>query len=172
MCWMCGNPEMTVEDSLERMAELVRKYGWATQLVEGGTFHSPWAYTIGLTAFGLPELLVTGLPQGQVDTYLNGYGAHLMHAEPPLPGETFELIGTPMLEVVEVAEPTAHMPTAIALFGPAIRALQLVRSDDRGKWPWDVGFRSSRWPQPVLGPRAPERSSPKPGSPRTSAGSA
>ncbi len=154
MCWMCDNPGMTVEDSLDRMAQLVRAYGWAIQYVEGSKHHAPWAYTLGLTACGLPELLVTGLLQGGVDTYLNGYGAHLMHAEPPLPGERFALRGTPLLEVVQVAEPDVHMPTAIALFGPDVRALQLVRSDDRGKWPWDPGFRSSRWPQPVLGPRA------------------
>jgi hypothetical protein len=90
----------------------------------------------------------------RVDPYLNGLGGHLMHAEPPIPGEQFQLHGTPLLEVVEVAVPDAHLNVAVSLFGPDVRGLQLVWSDDRGQWPWDRGFRSRRWAQPVLGPRA------------------
>jgi hypothetical protein len=154
VCWMCDSPEMTQADALADMERLVRRYGWAIQYVEGDRYRAPWAYTVGLTACGLPELVVTGLSSKRVAPLLNGLGAHLLHEEPPEPGEQLALSGLPMTEIVRVSTPDAHLGVAVALFGPDIRALQLVWRDDRGKWPWDKGFRSGRWPQPVLGPRA------------------
>jgi uncharacterized protein DUF4262 len=59
----------------------------------------------------------------------------------------------PEIEIVEVTEPTVHLAIAVEIFGPEIRALQLVYADDRGHWPWDVGFRGGRGGQPVLGVR-------------------
>jgi Domain of unknown function (DUF4262) len=64
------------------------------------------------------------------------------------------LRGGPVIGIVEVTEPTAHLGIALAIFGPEIRALQLVHADDRGHWPWEVGFRGRRGGQPVLGIRA------------------
>jgi hypothetical protein len=46
------------------------------------------------------------------------------------------------------------LAVAAEIFGPEIRALQLVHADDRGHWPWEVGFRGGRGGQPVLGVRA------------------
>jgi hypothetical protein len=46
-----------------------------------------------------------------------------------------------------------HLPLAAAINGPGFAALQLVYADDRGHWPWDVGFRGGRGGQPVLGAR-------------------
>jgi hypothetical protein len=46
---------------------------------------------------------------------------------------------------------TARLVTAIDIYGSGIRALQLVHADDRGHWPWDVGYRGR---QAVLGVRA------------------
>ena len=63
------------------------------------------------------------------------------------------------MEVVELPHPDAHLVTAVSLFrGAAVRALQIVWSDDHGHWPWEVGFRSGRGRgQPVLGPRSVDR---------------
>jgi hypothetical protein len=64
------------------------------------------------------------------------------------------LRGGPLIEIVEVAEPAAHLLLAAQFYGAGIRALQLVHADDRGHWPWEVGFRGVRGGQPVLGMRA------------------
>jgi len=56
-------------------------------------------------------------------------------------------------EIVTVTEPAAHLLCAADLYGPQIRALQLVHADDRGHWPWDRGYRGVRGGQPVLGVR-------------------
>jgi hypothetical protein len=51
-------------------------------------------------------------------------------------------------------EPPAHLLTACELYGAGIRALQIVHADDRGRWPWETGYRGVKGVQPVLGPRA------------------
>jgi hypothetical protein len=60
-----------------------------------------------------------------------------------------------LLEVVEVDHPDVHLIFAVGLFGPRVRALQLVWTDDRRCWPWDRGWSHGRRRQPVLGSRSP-----------------
>ena len=78
----------------------------------------------------------------------------MVHAAAPPPGEQVHLRGGPVIEIVTVAEPTAHLVTATELYGPAIRALQVVHADKRGHWPWEAEYRGVRGGQPVLGIRA------------------
>lgn len=86
---------------------------------------------------------------------LDDVASHLMHSDRVLrPGEQIPLVGGPLIEIVELPEPSAHLYVAAELYGKQISALQLVHADDRGHWPWDVGYRGVRGGQPVLGPRA------------------
>ena len=64
------------------------------------------------------------------------------------------LRGGPLIEIVGVADPAAHLLVAAELYGTGIQARQVVHADDRGHWPWDVGYRGVRGGQPVLGVRA------------------
>jgi hypothetical protein len=129
MCWECDHPGSTRLD------------------------YPPWAYTMGLTPNGRPELVVTGL-LARATRLLNDVVSHVLHAAAPRPGEQIPLRGGPVIEIVEVAEPAVHLVTAIEFYGPGIRALQLVHADDRGHWPCEVGYRGVRSGQPVLGVRA------------------
>ncbi|MGH3673906.1 MAG: DUF4262 domain-containing protein [Pseudonocardiaceae bacterium] len=153
MCWTCDHPGSTYQDQLDHMRRLMIRHGWAVQGVEGDKIHPPWAYTLGLTQCALPELVVTGLPLGRATRLLNGVAAHMVHAEPPAPGERIPLVDGPLIEIVELPHPDAHLDTAVAFFGRDLRVLQLVWADDRGGWPWEPGFRGGRRGQPVLGPR-------------------
>jgi hypothetical protein len=56
-----------------------------------------------------------------------------------------------MVQFIEVEVPDVHLPVADALYGPSMRALQIVWRDDHGRWPWDPGHRAGRGGQPVLG---------------------
>ena len=69
-----------------------------------------------------------------------------------LPGELLD--GGPFLmEAVHVDRPSEELPLAAERF-PVLRALQLVWTDDRDRWPWDPA--SAHQPcQPLLGSRAP-----------------
>ena len=73
---------------------------------------------------------------------------------PFTPGQQISVPTGPLIEIVEVQHPDAHMDWAVAFGGPELRALQLVWADDRGCWPWAVGFGDGRRRQPVLGLRA------------------
>ncbi|HLJ98349.1 MAG TPA: DUF4262 domain-containing protein [Streptosporangiaceae bacterium] len=156
MCWQCDHPGATASDYCEHLVEEIARYGWIVQGVERDRIHPPWAYTVGLTEADLPELVVTGLPSWRAAALLNGVAEHTVHAEPPVPGTQVQLVDGPLIEVVRIPVPDAHLMVAVGLYGPDIRALQLVHADDRGHWPWDSYFRGIRGGQPVLGPREPE----------------
>jgi hypothetical protein len=155
MCWQCDHPQSTYTDYLDQVCGIVDRTGWFVQQIEGDRLHPPWVYTVGLTLCSLPELVVTGMPLPEATSLLNGVTEHVRHAEAPRPGEQIPLVGGPLIEVVQVAEPTAHLNLALNLYGPQIQALQLVHADDRGHWPWDRSYRGIRGGQPVLGIRSP-----------------
>jgi Domain of unknown function (DUF4262) len=115
------------------------------------------AYTLGLTPLGTPELVVTGLRLPRATWLLNEVGLDMLETAVPRPGDELLVEDGPLMEVVRVAEPSAHLLIAVEFYGPGIQALQLVYSDDHGHWPWDAGFRGHAGGQPVLGLRAPSR---------------
>jgi Domain of unknown function (DUF4262) len=154
MCWLCDHPDAKWPDYLDFMRDLVDAHGWAVQAVERDRIHPPWAYTVGLTARGLPELVVTGMSARRAQDVLNDVAAHVLHVSAVVPGQQHALEGGPLIEIVELAEPTAHLFVAVELYGKELRAQQIVHADDRGHWPWDVGYRGVRGGQPVLGVRA------------------
>ena len=155
MCWQCAHPGSSRRDYLDHLRRVVTRSGWAVQGVERSGVRPPWAYTVGLAPRGQPELVATGMPLVRAMGLLNNVAAHILHATEPKPGEQIALRGGPVIEIVKVAEPSAHLVMAVELYGTGIRALQLVHADDRGHWPWDVGFRGVRGGQPVLGTRTP-----------------
>lgn len=155
MCWLCAQPDATPLDYVVNLRGLIDEYGWAVQAISRDGLHPPWAYTVGLTEHGQPELVVTGLAVRRAEALLNGVAAHLLHAAAPEPGEQVQLVDGPLIEIVTVTEPGVRLRRAVDLYGPQIRALQVVHADDRGHWPWDRGYRGVQGGQPVLGPRAP-----------------
>jgi Domain of unknown function (DUF4262) len=157
MCWECDHPGATRADYLNFLGGVIAKFGWAVQGVERDRIHPPWAYTVGLTLYGQPELVLTGMPLGRACRLLNEVAAHVMHAEAPRPGDQIPWRGGPLMEIVQVAEPSAHLVIAVEMFGTDLRALQVLHADERGHWPWDVGYRGVRGGQPVLGLRADRR---------------
>lgn len=154
MCWMCDHPKATRQDYLGYIRSIVASKGWAVQGVECDRVRLPYAYTIGLTPHGKPELVVTGMSLTRAAELLNDVAVHVMHAVVPEPVGRIQLISGPVVEFVEVGVPSAHLLLATELYGPSIRALQVVYADDRGHWPWEVGFRGVKGGQPVLDCRA------------------
>jgi hypothetical protein len=157
VCWMCDRPGATELDYNNFLQGLIDVHGWAVQGVERDGIHPPWAYTVGLTPHRRPELVVTGMGLTRATDVLNGVAAHLLHADEPEPGTQALLRDGPLIEIVKVSVPSAHLVTAVEIYGPRLRALQVVHADDRGHWPWDAGYRGVRGGQPVLGERAKAR---------------
>jgi hypothetical protein len=154
MCWQCDNPEATYGDYLDHLDGIIAKCGWAVQCIRRDKLYPPWAYTVGLSAQDEPELVVTGLHHKKAHRLLNSIAHTVFETSfAPEPGQRITMHGGSVIEIVEVAEPTAHLHTAVNMYGPYIAAIQLVYTDDRGHWPWDVGYRGGKGGQPVLGPR-------------------
>lgn len=152
MCWMCDHPGSTVDQWLDEIHEVKTRTGWALQYVEHD--QRPFAYTVGLTDFGLPELLVSGVSPPRAARMLNRFAAQFLDRGAPAPGEQIAMLGGSRVEVVAVDQPDAHLYVAVAFYGSKVRALQLVWADARGLWPWTAAFSAGRRRQPVLGVRA------------------
>ena len=105
MCWQCDHPGATRFDYLDHLRDLIEWHGWAVQGVERDRLHPPWAYTVGLTLAGLPELVATGMSITRAAELLNDVAEHVLHATPPRPGEQIMLEGGPLIEIVAVSEP-------------------------------------------------------------------
>ena len=153
MCWHCDHPGATWQDYLDHLRVLLERHRWIVQGVQRERRRPPYAYTVGLAAHGRPELVVTGMPYDRAVGLLNTVAGLVMRDDAPRPGELLPLRGGPLIEVVRVAEPGVHLAVAAALNGPQFGALQLVYADDRGRWPWEAGFRGGHGGQPVLGAR-------------------
>lgn len=152
MCWQCDHPGATVDDYLDELRKTMVEHGWAVQYVESD--RTPLAYTVGLHDCGLPELLITGVSSQRAMRLLNTVAKDMMSGNTLKPGQKLAVRSGPLVEIVAVANPDAHMTWALAFGGPDVRALQLVWADGRGRWPWAAAFSDGRGRQPVLGIRA------------------
>ncbi len=127
MCWQCDNPAATTAEYLGFARGLIDRHGWAVQGVESSRVHPPWSHTVGLTALGAPELVVTGMPHARAAAVLNGIAEHLVHSVAPSAGNRVTLADGPRVEFVELARPRAHLNTAVAIFGLAVSGLRIAR---------------------------------------------
>lgn len=89
MCWLCDHPDATSDDYLDRLRGLIAKNGWVVQYIEDD--RCPFAYTIGLHAYGLSELVITGVAPERAALLLNGMADYCVTKVQPEPGETMNL---------------------------------------------------------------------------------
>lgn len=153
MCDLCNRPDMTVEDHLENVRSRLTRERFVVQSVTGSACRAEFSYTVGLTGHGLPELIVTGARRADAARLVGLWGEYLLDESLVLPGETLES-GPFVMEAVAVERPQDHLLLATAVYGDAVRALQLAWADGRGRWPWQQGHRARRAGQPLLGERA------------------
>lgn len=122
--------------------------GWSVRCVFAEPGQYPYAYTVGLSRFALPEMIAFGIPDPQeaVD-FLNRMSVRAL--QPTLtPNAVYPLVpGAIICDLFEDAFPTAvikvddsteHLSIANLLFGEdgPVPAVQLVFPDDDMRWPW------------------------------------
>ena len=106
MCPMCNDPTLTQADVHAALARVIEETGWAIQSVTGGRLYAPLAYTVGLTDFDLPELVVTGLRPDRARALLNEVAEHSLHAQPPRPGDRVQSAAVPCSRLSGLTTPT------------------------------------------------------------------
>jgi len=124
MCWLCDHPEATRDDYYDVLQDKIRRMGWTVQYVESD--RRPYAYTIGLHDWDVPELLITGVSPQRALRLLEAVARRLVSGDVLSPGRQMSLPGGPLIEIVKVDHPDAHMGWAVAFGGRHIEALQLV----------------------------------------------
>ncbi len=135
MCELCDRPDLTMADFLDHVRQVVASERFAVQCVEGSRTSPEFGCTVGLTAYGLPELVVVSLRPPEARRLLRLWGDYLLDDSLVLAGERLTS-GPYVMEAVEVARPADHLRVAAALYGQRVRALQLAWCDSAGRWPW------------------------------------
>ena len=129
MCWTCEHPDESFADYVDDVVvPVVEREGWALQ------WTPRLAYTVGLTAWGRPEVAVTGKPPDAAHDLVS---AAVAGEELPVAGRRCDLVQGPALHVVQVARPRL-LRVAWQVYGPRVRAVQLLWADSRGRWPWET----------------------------------
>ena len=138
-----------------RLRETIREYGWAIQAVHAvpERRRPPFAYTVGLTRFGHPELVVFGLHQNLAAQLLNALGTRAKAGLRLDDGMLFAAgaAGPTALRMAELPNPEDVLFTAVSRYGPRVRALQVIVADESGKFPDEPEYQGAVWLQPPPG---------------------
>lgn len=126
-----------IKDYLDLVRAQIKEHGWIIL----GVFPVDkddlgFAYTVGLTEAGLPELVLSGAWNEQAQQLLNIAGEQHCRTEIKA-GDTVEDIANVPFRAIDA--PLAEVNTARRLYGESrVRAVQLVWPDENGLWPGSV----------------------------------
>lgn len=142
----------------EELWRLLKRYGWVVQHVSpDGPGEYDYAYTVGLSSRGIPEMVIFGLPTRVAQTILNAAARRALGGDVPAPGTVIRgLVQGYGLAVLEVRDVRGlALVHDVVEAGGLPRACQLVFPDREGRWPWSAG--SDVADTPLLGdPQASE----------------
>lgn len=128
--------------------------GWSVVAVEPDAYDAEpgFAYTVGLTTTGNPELAIFGLPATLARDLLNQVADRLILGESIRSGDRLEdVIGNGLsLAVVEMTD-LSELGVVAAVYGHADHALQLVWPDLAGRMPWHPDCTTPPGMQPLYG---------------------
>lgn len=138
-------------DPLDDLRAKIDAYGWAVRNVSDSDPAKCLSYTVGLTAHGHPEVVMTGLPPETGTAFLNIVGEIVVREGGRfLAGEaTTELADGRALPVLPVLDKT-DLTAVDAIYGD-VPALQIVWTDSAGRLPWEPDYANPPGSQRLLG---------------------
>lgn len=129
--------------------------GWTVVAVFATVDHPrpSFAYTVGLSERGLPELSVYGLPGRVAHSLLNEVARRMVESErAPQTGERIEGVLVDDVALVAVAMTDARELNLVReIYGSVAAAVQVVWPDADGLLPWEHGTQVGDDEQPVRG---------------------
>lgn len=139
------------DDLVARMRAIVDEYGWGVQhvLPDAQSGEASFSYTIGLTARGWAELIITGLPPGVAEQFIRNAVDEQQEKGPFRAGDRSQEL-TESGSVVFTGAVDVRGMTATAAIVGSFTALQMVWPDSQGHLPWDADHRNPRSAQPLL----------------------
>ena len=142
--------------TVRRQNELIDRYGWAVTVVFPTEDRpgAPFAYTIGLTAYHHPELIIAGLDARLSQQLLNDLATRFFQqAQRFTAGQRISDLLAGYDAIIVEGPPTDDLYPghAIARYGKdRVRLQQVVWPDQHGRFPWEPGYAINRQAQPVL----------------------
>ena len=118
--------------------ETIRRHGWALQAVLGDEEGPPFLYTVGLTGFAHPELIVFAVGQATAARLLNRLGEYVRIGGRLGPGDT---VGLPdgVVSILEFPDPEPWLLGADRVYrvpgGPPVEALLVVPEEGYAETP-------------------------------------
>jgi hypothetical protein len=141
----------------QNLEAIIARVGWAVLYIfdsenEG---RPPFAYTVGLAARHLPELLTIGLPRDAAHPLLNALARDLMAGHQlPLNTPVIGYVpGYPLLLRLASAKAAVHYAKAVEVRYDDYQVLQVVWPDDQGRFPGQPGCTIPPDQQPDLATR-------------------
>jgi hypothetical protein len=145
---------------LARLRSIIAEHRWAVMFVGAGFNEPNFHYTVGLTAQGLPELIVFGLPHDVGHAILNDLAQRTVDDRPPFTnGERLDdvAVGYDIVMLDSTAAGTERAPSYLAELvafedgnEDLYRVQQAVMPDRQGRFPWDEGY-DMGFNVPILG---------------------
>ena len=138
-------------DPVDDLRTKTDTFGWAVRNVSDADPAQCLSYTVGLTAYGHPEVVMTGLPPEVGQAFLNIVGEIVVREGGQFTaGETTtELADGPAMPVIAVTD-TSELTAVKAIYGD-VPALQIVWTDSSGRLPWEAGYANPPGSQRLLG---------------------
>lgn len=143
--------DAAVEAFIFEVSEAVKRDGFTVHAVVAGTQAEGFAYTIGLTAFGRPELWIGGLESADAARILTDLGRQSIEKALPLDGTPVaDEGGVPFRLRGPVAAQVAQAYVA-AVIAPGAEVAQVMWADPAGRYPdAEGGYDLGGFPQRVL----------------------
>ncbi|MDQ4213963.1 DUF4262 domain-containing protein [Microbacterium sp. ASV81] len=139
------------ERAFAELRRMVDAHGWAIRHVLGNSSAAPFSYTVGLTAKGWDELLITGLPAEVADVFIRNAVDEQDSSGAFRAGDRTEALTESGSVAFIRVEDRSGLTAAGRMLGD-FEALQMVWPDSNDNFPWDIGYRNPPTAQPLLGP--------------------
>ncbi|MDO9455980.1 DUF4262 domain-containing protein [Nocardioides sp.] len=135
---------------LDDLRAKIDGFGWAVRNVASADPAECLSYTVGLTAHGHPEVVMTGLPPEVGQAFLNIVGEIVVCERGRFTaGEPTSEADGPAMPVIQVDD-SSGLTAVEALYG-GVSALQIVWTDSAGRLTWDAGYNNPPGSQPLSG---------------------
>ncbi|UFS58964.1 DUF4262 domain-containing protein [Subtercola endophyticus] len=138
----------------DMVRSIVDQHGWFVQKVfagEGSEIWPQFAYTVGLTEMGHPEMLCHGLPLDTAHRLLNVLGEQVRAGTrfPANSAATTLTADNLLLFFIEVTN-RSDLAVATMMYGE-VEAVQLIWPDKQKRFPWNEGCSIPSDQQPLRG---------------------
>jgi hypothetical protein len=141
----------------EHHRDLIAEHGWSLQTVLGDEHSYGFTYTVGLTAKGLPELLLDTLAPRQAGPVLNACADHMVEHGPLEVPDPSVLLRLPDWSVpfrlhgpIDPQAAEAFLALRFAEDPGEVRLLQVLWPDEEGRYPGDDGYDVETFPQRLM----------------------